>query len=270
MEKYHQYTEQEVVAQTSNVIMLFYSRQIEPIAQILDKNFVWIGAYEFQYLRGKDEFLKSIESETNELPCHVSDEEFFVLAHDRSLWTVYGRFTVTAMREDGTMLIAKVRNTFVWRQKNDDFILLHIHGSHARDVPLECDSEISLSSYRSREWFDYIQDVDKTVGPPKKLVFRDSFGTYHFLLPSEILYAMADEKLCTIFTGEGSFSSRISLKEFAEKSPLFVHIHRSYVVNINLIKSIKRYQLELTTGKLLPIGKERYLNIKQSLSEFSK
>lgn len=265
MPKNHVYTPQEVIEKTSEVVHLFYSRNIKPFAAMLDDGFVWIGAYEFQYLRGKKEFLHSIEGESNEIPVHVSEEEFQLLAHDRNLWTVYGRYTATALQEDNTLLLAKTRNTFVWRQVEDELVLLHIHGSHARDVPLEFDGKLPPSITDSGAWFESLKAVDRLVGPPKKLIFRDSDGIYRFVLPSEILYIKAEDKQCTIYTGNDCFVSRVSLKDLEGKSPLFLQCHRSYLVNIHNIKSIKRYEMKLANGTALPIGKERYMEVKERL-----
>lgn len=265
MSKLHIYTAEEVIYKTRQVVHLFYTRNIPPMAAMLDDDFVWIGAYEFQYIRGKKEFLHSIQDESNEMPVHVSEEEFHILAHDRNLWTVYGRYTATAVQEDNTMLLAKTRNTFVWQQVDDKLVLLHIHGSHARDVPLEFSGNIPPSITDSGAWFESLKSVDRLVGPPKKLIFRDSNGTYHFVLPSEILYIKAEDKQCTVHTGNGSFVARILLKDFSDKSPLFLQCHRSYLVNIHSIKAIKRYELKLSDGTILPISKERYMNVKEQL-----
>lgn len=265
MIKYYTYTPQDVIKKTSQVIHLFYNRNIEPIAEMLYKDFVWIGAYEFQYLQGKKEFLNSIKSESQEKPVHLSQEEFQLLAHEKNIWTVYGRFIATVILEDNTILLAKIRNTFVWKQEKDELILMHIHGSHARDVPLEFTGDQLPSIIADSSWFDYVKGVDQLVGPPKKLIFRDQHGTYRFVLPSEIVYVKAEHKQCTIFTGNDSFVSRISLKELGNKSPLLLQIHRSYLVNNQCVKSIQRYQMKLTGGLTLPISKERYMNVKEQI-----
>ncbi|MEG2022076.1 MAG: LytTR family transcriptional regulator DNA-binding domain-containing protein [Oscillospiraceae bacterium] len=265
MSKPNIYTPEEVINKTRQVVHSFYTRNIQPMADMLDDNFVWIGAYEFQYIRGKKEFLNSIKAESKEMPVHVSEEEFHILAHDRYLWTVYGRYTATAIQEDNTMLLAKTRNTFVWKQVDDKLMLLHIHGSHARDVPLEFSGNLPPSITDSTAWFESLKKVDRLVGPPKKLTFRDGDGTYHFVLPSEILYIKAEAKQCTVHTGNDCFVARVLLKDFADKSPLFLQCHRSYIVNIHSIKAIKRYELKLSDGTVLPIGKERYMDVKEHL-----
>lgn len=256
----------DVIAKCREVIHRFYSRDIKPIAKVFDEAFVWIGAYEFQYLTGRDTFLESIKSELAEDPVSISHEEYQLLAHDRNLWIVFGRFTATVQQEDGSLLMSRVRNTFVWQQQEGQLVLLHIHGSHARDVPLEYEEgELPPTFAEGQAWFETLRAVDRSIGPTRRLDFRTLQGDHRFLLPSEIRYAKASEKLCTVYTLNDSFQTRCPLKEIEAQSPLFLRIHRSHVVNTRDIASIRRYAARLTDGTLLPVSKNRYLDIREIL-----
>lgn len=48
---------------------------MDTFVTLLDKDFVWIGSYEFQFTKGIEEFLKITEDEQNELSAEVYDEE---------------------------------------------------------------------------------------------------------------------------------------------------------------------------------------------------
>lgn len=43
----------------------------------------------------------------------------------------------------------------------------------------------------------------------------------------------------------------------------FCRIHKSYLVNLKYVSRIKRYQLELTNGRLLNIARARYMDVKK-------
>ena len=43
----------------------------------------------------------------------------------------------------------------------------------------------------------------------------------------------------------------------------FVRIHQSYLVNIRYIKEISNYQVTLSTGKILPVARSKYKNIRE-------
>ena len=43
----------------------------------------------------------------------------------------------------------------------------------------------------------------------------------------------------------------------------FVRIHQSYLVNIRYIKEVSNYQATLWTGKILPVARSKYRNLKE-------
>lgn len=48
----------------------------------------------------------------------------------------------------------------------------------------------------------------------------------------------------------------------------FLTCHKSYIVNIRRLVSYKRYELMLDTGKIIPISKRRYIDVKKQLNEY--
>ena len=43
----------------------------------------------------------------------------------------------------------------------------------------------------------------------------------------------------------------------------FVRVHQSFLVNMDYIVTMQRYQLELSNGKQIPIAKKRYSFVKE-------
>jgi len=46
----------------------------------------------------------------------------------------------------------------------------------------------------------------------------------------------------------------------------FIRVHRSYLVNAAHIVSVKRYELTLTNGDVLPIPKQRYAQVRREIA----
>lgn len=81
------------------------------------------------------------------------------------------------------------------KEKKDSWALLHIHASHARDIPLEFDSAYQtpdINEYAS--WFQYLREVDFNDTKNERIQFRDLDSTTHYLLPSEIIYIQSNDK----------------------------------------------------------------------------
>lgn len=250
---YRRYTELEVVEKTRGAIHLFIRKQIDPFVKLLDEDFVWIGDYEPLYMRGIPAFLESVQEELQELPVEITNEEYALLSHEQHMWVTYGRFTATC-----NGLSTRIHFTFVWQQKGDDLLLLHANANHAQKMPqataqskiFELSPKENQQAYREDE---------------KKLTFRDLNGSIRYLFTKEIRFMQATNKVCEIFTQEDSFSSRITLKEIA--SPPFFQIHRGYLVNLSYLREMRRYCAILLDGTELPIGKERYMDLKHHLQK---
>ncbi len=72
----------------------------------------------------------------------------------------------------------------------------------------------------------------------------------------EISHLEALDHSVIIYTLNEKHITKIRLKELDEKLPAtkFIKVHRSFVVNIKLIKSIAGSQITLANGKIVPLG----------------
>lgn len=293
--KYSHFTEQEVLEKSRELLHAFVGRQIPAFLEFLDKNFVWVGDYNVQYTKGITEFLKQIEAESSLPPFEISHEEYSMLTRERHTWVTYGRFTVTASMPDSSLLAAKIHFTFVWKQHKDSLKLLHAHAAHVVDsqaqgvlhvppaAPMIGKRDSAPPRQAEASWelrpdlsgnapadtpqakiFDRIRIDEMTGGNLTKIRIKDLDGNIRFLFPAEVLYIKSDDKLCTIHTETESFVARTTLRNMQHSQ--FLHIHRSYLVNLRYIESIRRYKATLTDGTQLPIGKERYMEIQKQLT----
>lgn len=268
MKKYRQYTYEEIIAKTQGHIHDFYERRMEPVTDAMANNFVWIGAYEFQWSDSLEDYKKTAVAEIKEPPVRLSGEEFHILTQDKHTWVVYGRFFADALSEEGILLHALVRLTYVWRQVKDELKILHIHGSHAQDIPLTLPREAVEPFLGNTGFYNYIREIDHRASGIQKLQFRDRQNNHHFLFPNEVLYLKACRQWCTVYTQRGSFDVRGGISDFEEKlSSPFLRIHKSYLVNIRHIDTICRYNALLRDGQSLPISKDRYMGIKEFLKK---
>jgi two-component system LytT family response regulator len=104
-----------------------------------------------------------------------------------------------------------------------------------------------------------------------RVVVKD--GSKIKIIPvTQIQYLEAADDYVKIFTTEGSFLKKKTMSYF-EQSLLpfqFVRIHRSYIVNTQLITRIDAYEkdshlLLLSTGAKLPVSKAGYAKLKEVL-----
>lgn len=266
MKRYKEYRDEELIERTREHLHSFYDRNMDRVYGELDDSFVWIGANEFQWTQGTGQFKEVTHAESMETPVSMGNEEYHVLARDRHLYIVYGRYTAKAMTQDGTALHASVRVTYVWQLIRDTLRIIHIHGSNAQDVPVTVPSFVKEAFSGSTGFFDYMRGIDYQAMGTEKLEFRDRQGNHHFLFPGEVRYLQARRQWCTVHTQNSSFDVRGGISGFEKKmSGSFIRLHKSYLVNIGQIDVIRRYTAVLKDGRELPVSKDRFLAIRDFL-----
>lgn len=240
-------SEKEIIEKTRETIGYFASRRMDAFTARLDRDFVWIGDYEGLFMKGLDRFLESVREEREHPGVLLIDEEYGVAAHERGLWVTYGRFTALAGEQR-----ARVHFTFVWRQAGDGLRLLHANANHAKSLP-ETQAKMFEGPAVPRE----------PAG--QKLALRDLEGSIHYLSASDVLYIKAEDTVCRLVTTGGVFCCRLPLR--ALDQPPFLRIHKSYLCNPAYVYSLRRYRIVLQNGAELPVGKERYSDVKLLLRQ---
>ena len=214
----------ECINITQDFIHCYYQYKIKLFIPIIDDNFTFIGPYNFQHAHSKDEFIKMINQRKKQRELkkdiNVVYNHYHLIHRHANLWIIEGQYYTSACMPDGRFLLAKTRSTFVWKRKKDAWSLLHLHTSHARDIPLIYDSPIQENTIEKySKWFDFINNLDKLEYEKKRIAYDDIDGTIHYLLPTEIIYVQVNDKLCTIHTFGEPITIRCSLTEILNNNP---------------------------------------------------
>lgn len=104
-----------------------------------------------------------------------------------------------------------------------------------------------------------------------RIVVKDN-GKIKIIPLAQIQYLEAADDYVKIHTAEGHFLKKKTMQFFEDSLPAqeFIRIHRSYIVNAQLITRITPYEKEshlasLTTGVQLPVSKAGYAKLKSIL-----
>lgn len=260
---------QLLIQKSSLVFHLYFNRDMDHFVELLDPEFVWIGSYEFQYTRGIEQFLEITKFEQSEISAQVFDEEYSILFHDKNLWIVHGCFSAAAWKDETTYLYTKQRATFVWKYTEQEFKLLHLHCTMARDVPLE--GNIQNPQQEHKRWFEYMQNTEKSKNSfQNRLMLKDINGSIHYIAPSEVIYIHINYRISSIYTVSGKFDVRQTLSQLFEKLPFLMQIHKSWLVNPLYITEIRRYYALTSNNIKIPIGKSRYNDVRSALKYIKK
>ena len=76
-------TNGKIIELTKKVVNGFYSHSIENLTHYLSDDFIWIGAFDFQFTKTKQEFLDTIKSELNSTPFIMDNEYYNLVSRDK-------------------------------------------------------------------------------------------------------------------------------------------------------------------------------------------
>ncbi len=131
---------------------------------------------------------------------------------------------------------------------------------------------INSQSQSGAEVKELLDTLDNSEEKLNRIVIKsDSKIT---VVPVEkIHYLEAQDDYVRIVTDSGKFLKKKTMKFYETRLDMqkFIRIHRSFIVNINLLKQVdlmgkESYQLTLTTGEVLPVSKSGYINLKNIIS----
>lgn len=106
--------------------------------------------------------------------------------------------------------------------------------------------------------------VKKNEKDSKPIFLKNSKKTF-LVYENEIKYVASEGKYIEVYTtSQGSIKLKMKLNEFNTllKGKYFLKPHRSFIVNLDYIKSIEKYHFKLYTGEEIDIKQKEYNRFK--------
>lgn len=107
----------------------------------------------------------------------------------------------------------------------------------------------------------FIDNLEATKNIEKKIVISTKTG-FEVLLMNEIMYCKAEESYSRFYLAEKEILSSKGFKEICDilSEPLFIRVHKSYLVNVNFITRFHtaEYDLELMNGIKIPVSDKSF------------
>ncbi len=257
----------QIIEMTRETLHGFYGRTVDHLVHLLSDDFVWIGAFDFQFTHGKQHFIDTVQAELNSIVFNISSEHYELVVRNRDIYIVCCKLKLTSAVDSGTNLQMHTRLSVVWKYIGDELKLVHIHGSNAQDIPLTVEHKVSTPKSTEDDFIKYIISSSKKT-TTKKIMFRKTTGEYCVISEGDILYLQADGQTTIVHTkGSPVKVSGVLLSHQQALSDIFFRCHKSYLINTVYITAFRRYQVALCDKIDLPIGKERYLTLKQLCAE---
>jgi len=128
------------------------------------------------------------------------------------------------------------------------------------------------SSDRNEKIDKLMQDYNQSTPDLNRLVFKEG-SQIHVVSVDDLLYLEAQDDYVNCVTRNQYFLKNKTMKYFEShlNKKKFVRIHRSYIVNLDEMKSLDKtesdsYVLQTHSGKLLPVSRSGYGRLKEVIN----
>lgn len=101
----------------------------------------------------------------------------------------------------------------------------------------------------------------------RKIVLCEKSGAA--VSEKEIIYAESEKHTVEVYTDKGVISIRSKLSELEDKlSDRFIMCHKSYMVNIERIASLRREEVTMDNGAVVPVSRSRQQDFKERYYDY--
>lgn len=258
---------QEALRLTEECLSRYWQLDIDFILSYCHEDVMWTGALQSEFMEGKEAMTKDLQALKGEIKrCHLTMQEFLVVQNTGNVCTIAGRYLVTTDETEEYFIQAQQRCTCVWELLDGKLQIRHIHVSNPIGEMKVAEGEIFVNQmgrmakkYLLKHLHD-LQDKDK-------LAVADMEDHIHFLSYPDILYVTACGRNCTIVTRSlGKLEAHMSITEVLKAAgERLTPVHRSYAVNNQHISSVRRYEVVMTNGDIIPLPVKRYKELREIL-----
>ena len=257
----------EIIQLTQECITHFWQLDPEFAISHFDKDIVWIGSAQSQYIEGYENVVNDFKSIMKELkPCHLLKQEFTVVQNSGNTCAVSGRYCTTTDDEVGYFFQVQQRCTFVWELVDGTPKIKHCHISNPiGELKLsEGEKFANALGEMSKKYWLYRMNA---IQDKRRIVICDNKDEVHFIMPFEIVYVNAIGRNSIIHTTSGAeIRSKNGITDFMNKAGDGSSVvHRSFAINNTYISCIHQYEIIMANGSKIPIPKKRYKEIRDQL-----
>lgn len=248
----------ELIAIVKKTFNAYFSGNPAPWFAQLSKDSIYLGSGE-PALIGKKAIITHFKK-YNGVKTIILDEDYHVMMQGKTLGIVYGQITVGIPDFHHSSV---TRFTIVYRITKDKYEVIHQHNSYEHQYNTTTNDNASI--IMDDITLQFVRNILMHQTKNKKIAIQNGAQTYMVDI-NMILYIQSIRNKTEVVCANQIISCSQSISELKANLPdVFYPIHRSYIVNINHISKIQRFEAELVNGTVIPIPALTYTQVKRDL-----
>lgn len=263
----------EILKLSFTVISEYYRNNLAPFFEYIDDHVLWIGPADKQLLRSKAAIMEAWSKETPNLTFTMGNVTEYPIPLTPKCCNVILTFPVYTHYPDGVTQMHSQRMDYTWVEKK-------IPGENGETVTVPRIVKLHISNGVQMDQEDFIYAVhSKNINTNQiifslgvRVLFSSKDGLTCSYLSDSILWIenLDHGKHTVVHTATEDIPSNKDTDYFTENYPgVFLAPHKSYLVNPLHIRSIRRFQLTLDTGRTLSIPEKKYTKFKAAFAKWT-
>lgn len=252
---------EDTLAISRGIVRSYFSGDIEPYLSRLCGKSVWMGNGA-RTLIGDGAIRSRLESVVCNRTLQIYREQYFPLNLTPRCQAVTAEVNVGPpgqARGDTT-----VSYTFLYQLIGSETKLVLLHANYEL---LRSFASIKDDAALGEPVYQLVRDI-LLENPPQGRLPIPSGNSTLFLHPDMIFYIRSKNRKTELFCVDKVIQSDLSISEINALLPeTFCSIHRCYTVNTRYVTAIRRHEVSLITGEVLPIPFHAYMRVKLDLEQ---
>ena len=253
----------ELITMTRDAFHACYQGDLNPWINMLNEKSIYIGNAT-PILVGRQAIEREFSKYTGSRVDQILQEDYYAYPVSEDVWQVYGqiilrgggeynvinRFSIIFQRRRNRIQIVQQQNSYEYMKADSNGKYKHI--------------QICMEA---------LDVVHKLLGENReetKLTVKNGEQLF-FINPYSVLYIQGQGKKNEIVCLDKVVSTSSTLGELKQMLPeFFCQIHRSYIVNSYYVESIRRFEVEMESGEILPVPEHSYTKVRSQLERMMK
>ena len=262
----------ECVKKTINIADEYYNKNnSEPYFENMAEDVLWYGTAIDHKIKGRDKLREIWASFPGTPTFSLGDIEAQYIQTSPMSCEVMLIYIVTVHYPNGDTVPILQRSQFSWadvnttdeqkrRKNNSKIFMLHISN------PIEYHAEDYIFPTHYNELYNSYERAGKSMEDPR-LNLRGTENDFYLIAVSSIIWAeSAPKRCCLIHLRDKSITVKKTVTEIEKQTEgLLVRVHSSFIVNPVDVVSVRRFEVSLSDGAVIPIPEKRYTAVKKTL-----
>ena len=243
----------------------------QPYFEYLAENVMWYGTAIDHKVKGRDKLREIWASFPGTPTFSLGDIEAQYIQTSPMSCEVMLIYIVTVHYPNGDTVPILQRSQFSWadvnttdeqkrRKNNSKIFMLHISN------PIEYHAKDYIFPTHYNELYNSYERAGKSMEDPR-LNLRGTENDFYLIAVSSIIWAeSAPKRCCLIHLRDKTITVKKTVTEIEKQTEgLLVRVHSSFIVNPVDVVSVRRFEVSLSDGAVIPIPEKRYTAVKKTL-----